>query len=70
MASNVREKVMLESTGVNKKGKPTRFFYTKYKNKRNTPDKIEIKKYDPWAWNAAIQQYGMHVIFKEKKLPK
>ncbi len=31
MASNVREKIMLESTGTDKKGKLTCYFYTKYK---------------------------------------
>ncbi len=70
MASNVREKIMLESTGLNKKGKPTKYFYTKYKNKRNTTEKLELMKYDPLAWDAANNKYGLHVKFKEKKIPK
>jgi large subunit ribosomal protein L33 len=70
MASNVREKIMLESTGLRKNGKPTRYNYTKYKNKRNTTEKLELKKYDPWAWDAATGKCGKHVAFKEKKLPK
>ena len=70
MASNVREKIMLESTGTDKFGKPTKYVYTKFKNKRNTADKIELKKYDPWAWDPATKKYGKHVLFKEKKLPK
>jgi len=50
----MREKVKLVSTA------DTGFFYTTYKNKRNTPDKLEMKKYDPVA--------RKHVIFKESKL--
>lgn len=70
MASNVREKFMLESTGTNKKGKPTRYFYTTEKNKRNTTEKMELEKYDPRAWNEVTGTNGKHVKFKEKKLPK
>jgi len=33
-------------------------YYTK-KNKRNTPDKLELKKYDPIV--------RKHVLYKEKK---
>ncbi|MDT0619758.1 MULTISPECIES: 50S ribosomal protein L33 [Spectribacter] len=50
----MREKVKLVSTA------DTGFFYTTYKNKRNTPDKIEMKKYDPVV--------RKHVIFKEGKI--
>ena len=35
-------------------------YYTTTKNKRTTPDKIEIKKYDPRA--------RKHVMYKETKL--
>ncbi len=35
-------------------------FYTTTKNKKNTPGKIELKKYDP--------KVRKHVIFKETKL--
>ena len=49
-----REKIKLESTA------GTGFFYTTRKNKQNTPDKLEIKKYDPIA--------RKHVMFKEAKL--
>jgi large subunit ribosomal protein L33 len=70
MASNVREKIMLESTGLGKNGKPTRYYYTTHKNKRNTTDKIELYKYDPRAYDPATGKYGKHVLFKEKKLPK
>ena len=37
----MREKIKLESTA------GTGHFYTTTKNKRTTPDKIEIKKFDP-----------------------
>lgn len=35
------------------------FMYTTMKNKRNTPNRLEIKKYDPVV--------KKHVVFKEKK---
>jgi len=50
----MREKVRMVSTA------DTGFFYTTFKNKRNTPDKLEIKKYDP--------KVRKHVIFKEAKI--
>jgi large subunit ribosomal protein L33 len=50
----MREKIKLESTA------GTGHFYTTTKNKRTTPDKIEIMKYDPKARKRAI--------FKEVKL--
>ncbi len=63
--SSVREKIKLVSTGKKKDGKSTGYYYTTVKNKRNTPDKMKIMKYDPRAWNAATGKYGMHVEFKE-----
>jgi large subunit ribosomal protein L33 len=50
----VREKIKLESTA------GTGHFYTTSKNKRTTPDKMEIRKYDPKA--------RKHVLYKEVKL--
>jgi large subunit ribosomal protein L33 len=38
----------------------TGYFYTTFKNPRNTTGKMELKKYDP-----KIRQ---HVIFKEHKI--
>jgi large subunit ribosomal protein L33 len=38
----------------------TGHFYTTDKNKRTTPDKLEMKKYDPVA--------RKHVIYKEGKI--
>lgn len=50
----MREKVkMLSSAG-------TGFFYTTMKNKRNTPDKLRLKKFDPVV--------RKHVEFVETKL--
>lgn len=50
----MREKVRMNSTA------GTGHFYTTDKNKRTTPDKLEMKKYDPVA--------RKHVIYKEGKI--
>ena len=50
----MRDKIKLESTA------GTGHFYTTTKNKRTTPEKMEIKKFDPVA--------RKHVIYKETKL--
>lgn len=50
----MREKIKLASSA------GTGHFYTTTKNKRNTPDKLEIKKYDPVV--------RKHVSYKETKL--
>ena len=50
----MREKIKLESTA------GSGHFYTTTKNKRTTPDKIEIRKFDPVV--------RKHVIYKETKL--
>ena len=68
MASKIREKIKLVSTGKTATGKPTKFFYTSYKNKRNSTEKLQIKKFDPRAFNPANGKNGMHVIFKEDKI--
>lgn len=49
-----REKIKLESS------EGTGVFYTTTKNRTQTPDKLELKKYDP--------KLRKHVIFKETKL--
>jgi len=54
MAKKEREKIKLLSTA------DTGFFYTTTKNKKNTPDKLELKKYDPVV--------RKHVVFKETKI--
>ena len=48
------EKIKLVSTA------GTGFYYTTAKNKRNTPDKFEFRKYDPVV--------RKHVAFKEAKI--
>jgi large subunit ribosomal protein L33 len=68
MASKIREKIKLVSTGKNKKGKTTGYYYTTTKNKRNVTEKIEIKKYDPKACDPETGKIGMHVMFKEAKI--
>ena len=49
-----REKIKLVSTA------GTGFYDTTTKNKKNTPDKFEFKKYDPVV--------RKHVAFKEAKI--
>ena len=68
MASSVRELIRLVSTGLTKAGKKTGYFYTTCKNKRNSPEKLLIRKFDPRAWNAATNRNGMMVDFKEDKI--
>ena len=54
MAKGAREKIKLESTA------GTGHFYTTTKNKKTTPDKMLIMKFDPKA--------RKHVEYKEIKL--
>lgn len=54
MAKSARDKIRLISSA------GTGHFYTTTKNKRNTPDKMEMKKYDP-----VIRK---HVKYKEGKI--
>lgn len=50
----MRDKIKLVSSA------GTGYFYTTDKNKRNTPDKMEMKKFDPVV--------RKHVMFKEAKI--
>ena len=50
----MREKIRMNSTA------GTGHFYTTDKNKRTTPDKLEMKKYDPVA--------RKHVVYREGKI--
>lgn len=50
----MREKIRMNSSA------GTGHFYTTDKNKRSTPNKLEMKKYDPVA--------RRHVIYKEGKI--
>ncbi len=54
MAKGVREKIKLVSSA------GTGHYYTTTKNKRTTPEKLELKKYDP-----VVRQ---HVVYKEAKI--
>ena len=53
MAKSASDKIKLVSSA------GTGFFYTTKKNKRNTPEKMEMRKYDPVA--------RRHVEFKESR---
>lgn len=53
-AKGAREKIKLESSA------GTGHFYTTSKNKRKTPQKLELMKYDPVV--------RKHVLYKEAKL--
>lgn len=50
----MREKIRMNSSA------GTGHFYTTDKNKRTTPDKLEMKKFDPVA--------RKHVMYKEGKI--
>ncbi|MBK1691327.1 50S ribosomal protein L33 [Ectothiorhodospira mobilis] len=54
MAKGIREKIRLVSSA------GTGHFYTTTKNKRNMPEKMEIKKFDPVV--------RKHVMYKEAKI--
>ncbi len=54
MAKSAREKIRLVSSA------GTGHFYTTSKNKRNMPEKMEIKKFDP--------KVRKHVMYKEAKI--
>jgi large subunit ribosomal protein L33 len=54
MAKSAREKIRLNSTA------GTGHFYTTDKNKKNTPEKMEMNKYDPVV--------RKHVPYKEGKI--
>lgn len=54
MAKSARDKIKLVSSA------GTGHYYTTTKNKRNTPGKMEMKKFDP-----KIRQ---HVMYKEAKI--
>ena len=54
MAKSARDKIRMVSTG------GTGHFYTTDKNKKNTPGKMQMKKYDPVV--------RKHVMYKEAKI--
>jgi large subunit ribosomal protein L33 len=54
MAKSIRDKIKLISSA------GTGHYYTTTKNKRNMPDKMQIKKYDPVV--------RKHVIYKEARI--
>lgn len=54
MAKAARDKIKMVSSA------NTGHFYTTTKNKKNTPDKLEMRKYDPVV--------RKHVAYKEAKI--
>jgi large subunit ribosomal protein L33 len=54
MAKSARDKIKLVSSA------GTGHYYTTTKNKKNTPGKMQMKKYDP--------RVRKHVMYKEAKL--
>jgi large subunit ribosomal protein L33 len=54
MAKSASDKIKLVSSA------GTGHFYTTMKNKKNTPGKMEMRKYDP--------KIRKHVIYKEAKI--
>ncbi|AWH90677.1 50S ribosomal protein L33 [Buchnera aphidicola (Melanaphis sacchari)] len=54
MAKKNREKIKMISSA------KTGHYYTTTKNKRNTPDKLQLKKYDPIV--------RKHVLYNEGKI--
>lgn len=68
MASKIREKIKLVSTGLTKDGRKTGYFRTTTKNKRTMTEKLRLKCFDPRAWNEAANRHGMHVEFVEDKI--
>jgi large subunit ribosomal protein L33 len=64
----MREKIKLNSTGLNKKGKRTGYYRTTTKNKRSTTEKLKLKCFDPFAFDAKTGKTGMHVLFEEGKV--
>lgn len=54
MAKAIRDKIKLVSSA------GTGHYYTTTKNKRNTPNKLEFRKYDPVV--------RKHVLYKEAKI--
>ena len=54
MAKSARDKIKLNSSA------GTGHYYTTTKNKRNTPDKMQMKKNDPVV--------RKHVLYKEGKI--
>ena len=67
MAKNIRKKIRLNSTGLNKKGKKTGYFKTTTK-KTLVSEKLKKKLFDPQAWSAEENKFGKHVLFEEGKI--
>ena len=72
MAAKLREKIKLNSTGLNAKGVKTGSYYTTAVNRRLRAEKgtgkLKLKKFDKRAFNEETGKCGMHVEFVEGKI--
>ena len=59
MAKGNRVQVVLECTEHKKSGKPGTSRYITYKNRRNTPERMELKKFNP-----ILNKYTIHKEIK------
>ena len=67
-----RVKIKLVSTGAKENGERTGFYRTttvSVKPKKGVkPEKLEVKRFDPRAFNKETGKPGMHVLFKQDKI--
>jgi ribosomal protein L33 len=64
----MREKIKLNSTGLNKEGRKTGYYRTTTKNKKSTTENLKLKCFDPFAYDSKTGKFGMHVLFEEGKV--
>lgn len=65
--ATARKQVRLVSTAKNKNGKSTGTFVVVYVQKQ-APEKLELRRYDPKAYEPETGKLGFHVSFVEKKM--
>lgn len=58
-SKDIRSQIILECTEHKNSGKPGTSRYVTYKNRRNTPDRLELKKYNP-----ILKRYTVHKEIK------
>lgn len=61
----IRIKIKLVSTAKQEDGRATGTYYVITKNKREHPEKMEVRKFDRRAYNPETKKTGMHAMFKE-----
>ena len=65
--ASARKRARLVSTAKNKNGKNTGTFVVVLVHKLAT-EKLELKRFDRFAFDPTTGKMGMHVLFVEKKL--